>query len=134
MTRIILLLFGFAAVGCATQSPVGAERPEVLRDVEGYAIASCLTHQPQPLLKDQGDAWAAVIVQRMKGDIEALSGIAEQVAHETASGDMAVIRNEAGPEPDKALPLLYCGEIIDKPAVRTAIQKALAELEPAYKP
>lgn len=134
MTRVIVLLLGLASAGCATQSPLGNKRPEVLRDVEGYAIASCLTHQPMPFLKDQGDAWAAVIVQRMKGDIEALSGIAEQVARETASGDMAVIRNEAGPEADKALPLLYCGEIIDKPAVRSAIQKALTELEPAYKP
>src|SRR2546429_7213897 len=36
------------------------------------SIASCLTQQAEPYLKDQGDAWASVIVQRMHGDIEVL--------------------------------------------------------------
>lgn len=134
MTRVILLLLCLTAAGCATRSPHGTERPDVLRDAQGYAIASCLTHQPQAFLKDQGDAWASAIVQRMKGDVEALSGIAEQVARETASGEMAVIRSELSPTTDKPLPLLYCGEIIDKPAVRQAIQRAITELGPFYGP
>ncbi len=133
MMRIVVLLLGVVVAGCAPQvSTVGAPRPEVLRDVEGYAIASCLTMQVQPYLKDQGDAWASVIVQRTKGSLDVLIGVAEQVKRETAKGNMAVIRDEIGPGKDKSLPVLYCGEIIDEPAVRAAIQKAVTELAPSH--
>ena len=131
--RVILLLLCLAVAGCSARvNTIGAPRPEVLRDVEGYAIASCLTNQAQPYLKDQGDAWASVIVQRMKGSLDVLAGIAEQVKRENAKGDMAVIRDEAGLGKDKTLPVLYCGEIIDRPSVRAAIQKAVGELNPSY--
>lgn len=131
--RIALLLSALVAAGCTTKTDTtDSPRPVVVRDVEGYAIASCLVNQSQPYLEDQGDAWASVIVQRMKGDLEVFAGVAEQVKLETAKGEMAVVRNEAEPGTDKALPLLYCSEIIDKPAVRAAIQKAVAALNPSY--
>jgi len=131
--RVVLLLLSMVVVGCsANVNTSGALRPEVLRDVEGYAIASCLTNQTQPYLKDQGDAWASVIVQRMKGNLDVLAVIAEQVKQENAKGDMAVIRDETGPGKDKVLPVLYCGEIIDRPSVRDAIQKAVVKLKPFY--
>ena len=134
MRVVVLLLLGLAVVGCVARvETIGAPRPEVLRDIEGYAIASCLTNQTQPYLKDQGDAWASVIVQRMKGSLDVLTSIAEQVKRENAKGEMAIIRDEAGPGKDKALPVLYCNEIIDKPSVRSAIQKAVATLNPSYK-
>jgi hypothetical protein len=131
--RIAMLLWALLAAGCTTKTEtIGSPRPEVVRDVEGYAIASCLVNQSQPYLKDQGDAWASVIVQRMKGDLEVFAGLAEQVKVETAKGEMAVVRNEAEPGTDKALPVLYCSEIIDEPAVRAAIQKAVAALDSSY--
>jgi hypothetical protein len=131
--RIAMLLLALVAVGCTTKTDtIGSPRPVVVRDVEGYAIASCLVNQSEPYLKDQGDAWASVIVQRMKGDLEVFAGLAEQVKLETAKGEMAVVRNEAEPGSDKALPVLYCSEIIDKPAVRAAIQKAVAALNSSY--
>lgn len=131
--RIAMLLWALVAAGCTTKTEtIGSPRPEVVRDVEGYAIASCLVNQSQPYLKDQGDAWASVIVQRMKGDLEVFAGLAEQVKVETAKGEMAVVRNEAEPGTDKALPVLYCSEIIDEPAVRAAIQKAVAALNSSY--
>ncbi len=133
MRRFILLLLGLAVVGCTARvDTIGAPRPEVLRDVEGYAISVCLMNQTQPYLKDQGDAWASVIVQRMRGNLDVLAGVAEQVKRENAKGEMAVIRNETGPGKDKTLPLLYCYEIIDRPSVRAAIQKAIAALKPSY--
>lgn len=52
-------------------------RSAVQRDVEGYAIATCLTKQSDPTLKDQGDAWASVIVQRAHGDLEPLHAVQE---------------------------------------------------------
>jgi hypothetical protein len=131
--RTVLLLLGLVVAGCAGKVGTdGAPRPEVLRDIEGYAIASCLVNQPQPYLKDQGDAWASVIVQRMKGSPDVLAEIVEQVRLENKKGDMAVIRDETEPGKDKTLPVLYCSEIIDKPAVRTAIQQAVEALNPSY--
>jgi len=132
MNRFLLLLCVLVA-GCAAKvDTAGAPRPKVLRDVEGYAIASCLVHQAQPYLKDQGDAWASAVIQRGKAPVEALATIHDAVKREIARGDMAVIRAETGPQKDKALPVLYCGEIIDSPPVRAAIQKAVAELGPLY--
>lgn len=131
--RAALLIFCLAAAGCAAKvDPLGSARPEVLRDIEGYAIASCLAIQNQPYLKDQGDAWAAVIVQRMKGNLDNLVEIFEQVKNENGKGEMAVIRDEATPGGDKMLPVLYCNEIVDRVAVRAAIQKAVAALNHAY--
>lgn len=131
--RVILALLGLAIAGCATSvNTVTPARSEVLRDVEGYAIASCLTYQTQPYLKDQGDAWASVIVQRMKGSLETFAAVAEQVKRESKGDDVAVIRNESGAEQDKILPVLYCSEMIDNPSVRAAIQKAVVELNPSY--
>ena len=76
--------------------------------------------------------WASVVVQRMHGDIEVLAGIAEQVQRENTNGDMAVMRDETRPGQGKPLPVLHCGEVIDRPAVRAAIQKAIAALRPSY--
>ena len=49
-----------------------------------------------------------------------------------ANGDMAVMRDETRPRQGKPLPVLHCGEVIDRPAVRAAIQKAIAALRPSY--
>ena len=131
--RVILLLLGLIVAGCAVRTEtIGAPRSEVLRDVEGYAIASCFLNQTDPYLKDQGDAWASVIVQRMKGNFDDLADIREEVKREIAKGGMAIIRNETGPEKDKVVPLLYCNEIIDRPRIRAAIQSAVAVLKPSY--
>jgi len=134
MMQIVLFLLGLGVAGCAAgANAIGAPRPDVLRDVEGYAIASCLANQAQPYLREQGDAWASVIIQRSRADLDTLARLDEQVKREIAKGDMAVIRNEVGPEKDKILPLLYCAEIIDTPSVRAAIRKAVVKLSPAYR-
>lgn len=131
--RVALLLLVPAIAGCTPDTnPAGGARTQVQRDVESYAIASCLTQQAEPYLKDQGDAWASVIVQRMHGDIEVLAGIAEQVQRENTNGDMAVMRDETRPRQGKPLPVLHCGEVIDRPDVRAAIQKAITALRPSY--
>lgn len=131
--RSILVLLSLAAAGCApNETQGGSPRTDVQRDVEGYAVASCLTNQAEPYLKDQGDAWASVIVQRMKGDLEPLSDLAEVVKRESQSGNMAVIQDSTQPASGKPLPVLHCGEVIDRKAVRVAIQKAINELAPAY--
>ena len=131
--RITILLLALMITGCTSKTVTdGAPRSKVLRDIEGYAIASCFVFQSHPYLKDQGDAWASVIIQRMKGSPSVLAGVVEQVRVESANGDMAVIRDDVVPGKDKVLPLLYCSEMIDKPAVRAAIHKAIMALEPLY--
>lgn len=107
-------------------------RTPVVRDVESYAIAARLSGQSDAHLKDQGAARASVIVQRMRGDVKRLKGIAAQIKRENGLGDMAVIRVESQPQKGKPLPLLHCGEVIDRPAVRQGIENAVSALRPAY--
>ena len=109
-------------------------RPAVQRDVEGYAIASCLANLDQPYLKDQGDAWAAAIIQRAKGGLGAFNLVATAVKAEVAKGGMAVMHAETGAEKDKTLPIMYCNEIIYRPSVDAAISKAVTKLAPSYRP
>lgn len=127
MRGVLTMLLSATIAGCS--GGVGAidtPKSEALHDVTGYAIASCLTYQENAYLKDQGDAWASVIVQRSSGSIVLLNDVAEVVKQETEKGGMAVMRDEQGG--DKALPLLYCHEIIDRPAVREAIEKSVTSL------
>jgi hypothetical protein len=105
----------------------------VLRDVEGYAVSSCLTSQKDAYLKDQGDGWASVIVQRSHGDIEHFRKVADAVNTEVAQWHVAVMRVESDPAHGKDLPVLTCAEIIDAPRVREAIDKAVKKLAPAYR-
>lgn len=133
MIRLAMLVLTLLTAGCATTANgIGAPRPDVLRDVQGYAIASCLVKQDQPYLRDQGDAWASAIVQRGYGDIGILTDLARQVAAEVAQENMFIVRDETIPGASKALPLVYCSEIIDQPAVRAAIQRAAIALKAAY--
>lgn len=133
MTRFFLLSASLLICGCTPKaSDISELSSQLVQDVEGYAIAGCLSKQSHAYLKDQGDAWASVIVQRMRGDVEVLADLAEAITRETAKAEMPLMRNEVGPEKDKPLPLLYCGEITAKPAVRAAIKKVIAKLSPAY--
>lgn len=128
MKNITLLFLCALVNGCATETYETASRPEILVDVEGYAIASCLTMQASPYLKDQGDGWASVIIQRTEVDLDNLISIAQAVKHENSAGKMAIIRvddAESGSTRSKALPVLYCNEMINTPTVRLAIQNTV---------
>ncbi len=118
--RIISLFVILLSISCSTKSISSTpSRTDVLRDVEGYAIASCLTFQSQPYLKDQGDAWASVIIQRMKGSPAVLFDIIEKVKTEIKKGNMTTIRDETNLKQDKVLPIFFCSEIIDVPDIRS---------------
>jgi hypothetical protein len=123
-----------SALACAlTGSNIAYGRSDVQRDVEGYAIASCLTSQKDAYLKDQGDGWASVIVQRSHGDVEHFKKVADVVSTVVAQGHVAVMRVESDTARAKELPVLTCAEIIDTPRVREAIDKAVKKLAPAYR-
>jgi len=131
-TAATMLVFG----ACAFQvipTRAGQVRGSVQRDVEGYATASCFARQKEPLLKNQGEAWVDVIVQRSQGDIEDFKAVADAVEAQLAKEPMPMARQESDPMRSKALPVLQCAEIIDEPAVRSAINKAIKKLAPAYR-
>jgi len=102
---------------------------DVHRDAENYAIAACLADQEHSYLKDQGDAWASAVVQGSQLTIEAIEGISTAVRQEAEKGLMPMMRSELniaqGKDPSKALPILYCVEMVDTPLVRTAIEDAV---------
>jgi hypothetical protein len=108
-------------------------RSDVQRDVEGYAVASCLIKQKEPYLKDQGALWADGIVQRSHGDIEDFRSVADAVEADIAQKPMALARRESDPMHAVPVPVPYCAEIVDDPAVRAAIDKAIKKLTPAYR-
>jgi hypothetical protein len=128
-TAALFVVCTFAPL--ATGAP--QTRTAVQRDVEGYAIASCLVRQTEPYLKDQGYAWIDVIIQRSEGDVEHLKRVAEAVEAQVAEGAMPMTRQEGAPKQAKALPVLLCAEIIDEEQVRSAIDKAIRKLSPAYR-
>lgn len=107
-------------------------RTDLQRDVEGYASAACLSRQPQPFLRAQGDAWASTIVQRGRGGIAPLRVVADSVAAEVKRAPVATIRDEEHPMQPMAVPVLFCAEIIDRPRVRAAIDLAVGRLGNAY--
>lgn len=117
----------------AIVSALVGDRDPAVRDVEGYAIASCLIAQDSAYLKDQGDGWASNIVQRGSGDIEIFTALATAVRAEVAGGTMPMARDEAVPMTPKPLPVQYCTEIVDTPRVRQAILEAVGKLSPAYR-
>lgn len=127
------LVFAPLSACATTPNAAASGRDPVRRDVEGYAIASCLTYQQQPYLKDQGDGWASAIIQRSRGDLDALTAVAEAVKTEVAKGNMSVIRVETGPKHEKALPIAYCFLILDTPSVHTAVENTIKKLAASYK-
>jgi hypothetical protein len=112
---------------------LGRDRPAVQRDVEGFAIATCLSKQEEPSLREQGGAWISVVVERSHGDIQPFTEVADAVTAELAKGNMPVVHRDDGPVRMLRAPVLYCGEIIDEPAVAVAVDKAIKKLAPAYR-
>lgn len=79
MRSAMLLFLALTVVGCVP-SPESAsgQRSDLHRDVEGYAIASCLFHQKDPDLQRHGDAWASAVVQTSAQWMNDRSAVDEQ--------------------------------------------------------
>jgi hypothetical protein len=133
--NLVLCSFAFSTLtACAATPTVSVSGHEVAakRDVEAYAIASCLYYQKQPFLKDQGDGWASAVIQRFKGDLDDLTAVAAVVKAEVSKGDMVVIPDETVPEREMALPVAYCFDILNTPSVHAAVEKSINKLESFY--
>ncbi len=129
--RKSVLLGALVGLGLSGRPAYG--RSDVQRDVEGYAVASCLMKQSEAYLRDQGALWADAIVQRSHGDIEAFRGVADAVAAAVARKPVPFARREGDPMHSAPVPVPFCAEIIDDPPVRAAIDQAVKKLTPAYR-
>lgn len=116
----------------ATPISKKSERDTARRDVESYAIASCLTFQQQPYLRDQGDGWASAVIQRSKGELEELTAVANAVQKEVSKGNMTLIRVESGSESEIALPIAFCFDILNSHSVHAAVEDAIWKLAQSY--
>lgn len=126
-------VMGLLAATIATVPVAAAVRSAAARDVEGYAVATCLAAQADPVLKQQGEGWASAIIERGRGGVEQLRPVQLAVARALAQSGVAVMRQD-GPRPsDLALPAMTCGEIVDRPVVRAAVDGAVARLGAAYR-
>jgi len=116
-------------VGALMVAAPAAARDTVRRDVEGYAIASCLSTQPSNYLRDQADGWAAHIVQRKAFQIKPFAALAQVVKAAVSNGHMTTIVTEQTPKTVKQLPIQYCAEIIDAPNVRAEIERTITQVD-----
>lgn len=103
-------------------------RDTVRRDVEGYAVASCLSTQPSTYLRDQADGWAAHIVQRKAFQMKAFAALSQVVKAAVSHEPMTTIVAEQSPKTIKQLPIQYCSEVIDIPNVRAQIERTITQV------
>ncbi len=128
MLRHIVLAF----LGLIPVPALAAPRPQLQRDVEGYAIAACLMQQKSTELQQQGDAWGSIILNRSPATLAAWRPLAAAVKAETQRRPMTLVHGDTALGQTEA-PVFYCAEIIDTPLVRKAIDRASAKLAVSYR-
>ena len=118
------ICLSLALLGCSDKRD--ARTSELQRELEGYAVASCLFLQPDTYLSSQGDGWASVIVQSTTADLEKLLQVQEEVKAAMKMLPMVVTRVEReGGATTLALPLLYCHNVASAESVRATIERIL---------
>lgn len=128
--QIMIPALGVLALSALTA--IAAPRSQLQRDVEGYAVATCLVLQNDAVLKEQGDGWASIIVQRGYGRIEDWQPLIDAVTLTLTVSQvpMTVIKGEG--ISSKQMPVFYCAEIIDQPEVRNTINATMEKMKSAY--
>ena len=132
MRKTILALI--AGAGALAAPVSGAPRGALERDVEGYAVASCLAAQGDATLRTQGEGWARMIIMgRAHGDFEKWRPLDDAVRRAVNPADIPRLKPERPIDPSPQLPLAYCAEMIDTPRVRAAIDAATKRLAADYR-
>ncbi len=86
-----------AVLGAAllsTSTAAEARRAALRADVEGYAMAACLTRQDVPYLREQGHLWGNAILQRGHGSVEDWTTLADAVGAAAARQTMSMARGD----------------------------------------
>jgi hypothetical protein len=134
MKLLFLSIIAILIVPAAEASAQAKTRSALDRDLDGYAISTCLLETDNTALKEQGGRWAGAIVQRSHGPIEAFSLVADAVRAEIKEKGFAQGHDD-GPIASGAIamPMLTCGEMTDQPKVAHAMSKAKAALRRHYR-
>jgi len=115
--KALLVFLTLLLYGCTTTN-ISNNRSEGLRNANRYAVADCFWFQEQLRLKRITDGWGPAIVHRGHLNLDQLLEISNAVRKEINKGE--AVKNQG-----KMSALLYCGEIIHTPAVRTVIDTVL---------
>jgi hypothetical protein len=141
---LILLGAGHINSALAKSAKTSSTRSDVQRDVEGYAVSSCLMTLKQKegvisakdaeFLNQQGQYGVDIVIQRGEGDVETLFMVGPLVQAAMETKPISMVQGD-GPFDERShhAAIFYCVEIIDAPKVRASIDKAIAKLKPAYK-
>lgn len=122
---LALLTFALLSPTLALAAP----RADVVRDVQGYAIAACLSQQVDAVLKAQGEGWLDIIIQRGKGGIEDWASLRDAIDAALAEAAVPMVKVEGGERP---MPLFQCAEMIDDPIVAAEIDATIEKMKSAY--
>jgi hypothetical protein len=79
-------------------------------------------------LRQLGDAWGGIILNRSRLSLDRLSPLRAAVKTEITRRPMLLVHGDT-PLGQTEAPVAYCAEIIDAPAVRAAINKVIAGAE-----
>lgn len=136
MTVAMKQIYFAAAIvvaSCGLPMSSAVARSELDRDLDGYAIASCMIASHSPVLIEQGHGWAGAIVQRSHGPIKIFQQIASAVNQEIRVSGFALGHRD-GPVQSSRLNLFMvtCGEIVDNRRVAIAIARARVSLVRYY--
>lgn len=127
--------------GCATNpnAPASHSMPTLDSHVAGFAMAYCLRtlgnkglpERDVQVLREQGERWNQVVVERSRGDITLFFAMMPVIDAAMSATPMAQVKDEANAGSLPA-PVFYCAEILRQPAVSQIMTDARAALATAY--
>ncbi len=143
-SNLALTIFLFFSQNALARTQTNDEtKYDVHRDVQNYAIASCLTlinEQSLPkaqysALKKEGYLWAGAIFQNSPGDYEFFIEMLPSIKNAVANNPMAEMKgdtsNDTGSTPT---PIFYCVEkIAGSKSVKKAMKIAVNNLKKDYR-
>lgn len=144
MRRAVAILALLASTSaCATAQTSGGTAAESLLEshIHGFAMAHCLRsvgtkgvpEADARVLREQGDRWGQVLVEKSRGDIfAAFEILLPALDAALAATPMALVKVEETGGSATA-PVFYCAELLRQPAVARAMEQAAATLAPAYR-
>ena len=138
---ILALLLSMSACATPQSSRNSAAQSLLESHINGFAMAHCLRsvgtkglpETDARVLREQGDRWGQVLVEKSRGDIFAAFDILLPALDAAlAATPMALVKVEetAG---SVTAPVFYCAELLRQPDVARAMDDAAAALAPAYR-
>ena len=143
--RCLALVTGSAAIltlsACATPGPGDTAASAALLDehVRSTAMAHCLRSvggkglpaAQAEVLREEGQRWVQILVEKSRGDIELLFAIMPAVDAALAAAPVALIHDDST---GGTLPaaVFHCDTLLREPGVERAMAEARRRLAPAY--